>query len=155
MTWWGIGPKFALLSALLASPLVAAGARWPGSLAIRVVPNIVTTVAGGALLAAGISVVVVATMTLHRRFREGKLFTDGIYAICRNPIYAGWTLFIVPGALLLAGTWMFVLVPLTMCVALRLLIRREEERLEETFGDEYRAYRKRVPAVVPLPPWRR
>ena len=40
-----------------------------------------------------------------------------------------------------------------MYVTLRLLVRKEEACLEELFGEEYRRYRGRTPAVFPLP-WR-
>lgn len=154
MTRWGVGPRFAALSVLLASPVAALNALWPGGFAIHIVPRIVTMAAGGVLLAGGVVFMVTATLTLHRRFEERRLLTSGVYALCRNPIYASWTVLLVPGALLLSGSWLFLLVPLTMYAVLRRLIRREEEWLEATFGEEYVAYRKRVPAVVPLPPWR-
>jgi protein-S-isoprenylcysteine O-methyltransferase Ste14 len=34
---------------------------------------------------------------------------------------------------------------------LRFFVRAEETWLEETFQDRYRAYRRRIPAVLPLP----
>lgn len=154
MTRWGVGPKFAALSVLFASPQAAASAFWPETFVVHVVPRLIAMVAGCVLLAAGIPLMVAATVTLHRGFHEGKLFTTGVYGLCRNPIYASWVIFLVPGTLLLFGTWLFLLVPLPMYVVLRLLVRREEAWLEETYGDEYRAYRKRVPALLPLPRWR-
>ena len=36
-----------------------------------------------------------------------------------------------------------------MYIALRWLVRDEEAWLEQTFGEAYRAYRRRVPAVMP------
>jgi protein-S-isoprenylcysteine O-methyltransferase Ste14 len=131
-----------------------ASAFWPGAFTICVASRLVTTAAGCALLGAGIPFGVVALVTLHRGFANGKLFTRGVYAWCRHPIYASWIISLVPGTLLLFGTWLFVLVPLMMYFALRLLVRREEEWLESTFGEEYRVYRRRVSAVLPLPPWR-
>jgi hypothetical protein len=69
--------------------------------------------------------------------------------------------FNVPGMVLLADSWVGLLVPIPMYVLLRLLVLDEEAWLERTFGEEYHAYRARVPAVLPVPPtfqraaWRR
>lgn len=38
-----------------------------------------------------------------------------------------------------------------MYALLRLFVHKEETWLEETFQDQYRDYRRRVPAVLPLP----
>jgi len=153
MTRWGIGPKFSGLSLLVASPLLVAGRLWTDVFTIHLVPKHVTAVAGCLLLAAGIPFCASAMLTLRRGFPKGELFTGGVYGWCRHPIYASWIVFLVPGLLLLLGSWNFVLVPLAMYAVLRLTVQREEEWLEATFGEKYRAYRERVPAVLPLPRW--
>ena len=154
MTRWGIGPKLVGLSALLASPLLVARAIWADAFAIHFAPRLVTTIAGSLLLAAGIPFCASAMRTLHRGFPKGELFTGGVYGFCRNPIYASWIVFLVPGIFLLLSSWLFALVPLAMYAALRLTIHREEAWLETTFGEKYRAYRERVPAVLPVPRWK-
>ena len=76
--------------------------------------------------------------------------------MCRHPVYGAWVVFNVPGLVLLANSWIGLFVPVLMYVTLRLLVRREETYLEQTFGEEYRRYRERTPAVFPLPwRWRR
>ena len=55
---------------------------------------------------------------------------------------------------LLADRWPGFVVLVGMWLALRLLVRKEEAWLEETFGDDYRAYKARTPACCPLL-WRR
>ncbi len=151
MTRWGIGPKWALTSIVCGVPLIVAGRRWPEIFAIRLVPRAALVIAGCLLLASGIPFCVAALATLHRGFVRGELFTRGVYGLCRHPIYASWIVFLVPGGLLLAGSWMFLFVPLVMYAWLRFFVREEEAWLEATFQQQYRAYRRKVPAVLPLP----
>jgi protein-S-isoprenylcysteine O-methyltransferase Ste14 len=151
MTRWGIGPRWVRACVVCLSPFIVAGAIWPNAFAMEIMPRNVLRIAGILLLTAGIPFGVAALVTLHRGFVRGELFTRGVYGLCRHPIYASWIVFLVPGILLLAGSWMFLLAPLVMYVLLRLMIRDEEAFLEATFQDEYRAYRRRVPAVLPVP----
>ena len=151
MTRWGIGPKWVRACILCLAPFIVMGAIWPNVFAVHVVPRGVQRIAGLLLLAAGIPFGVIALMTLHRGFVRGELFTRGVYGLCRHPIYASWIVFLVPGMLLLWGSWAFAIAPAVMYVLLRFLVRAEETWLEQTFQDRYRAYRRRVPAVLPLP----
>jgi methanethiol S-methyltransferase len=151
MTRWGIGPKWTLASLACVAPFMVADRMWPDLLTIELVPAGVRNVAGGLLLLVGIPFFAIALRTLHRGFSQGELFTRGVYGCCRHPIYASWIVFLVPGGLLLWGSWAFAIAPALMYVLLRFFVRQEEDWLEQTFGDRYRAYRRRVPAVLPLP----
>jgi protein-S-isoprenylcysteine O-methyltransferase Ste14 len=151
VTRWGIGPKWTLASVACVAPFVVAGRVWPGLFDIEVVPAGVRIVAGCLLLAVGIPFMVTALRTLHRGFPRGELFTRGVYGCCRHPIYASWIVFLVPGMLLLWGSWAFAIAPAVMYVLLRFFVRDEDTWLEQTFQDRYRAYRRSVPAVLPLP----
>ena len=82
--------------------------------------------------------------------RQGsqRLVITGIHGRVRHPVYLahlcemlGWTL----------GTGLAVLFALTAFAILTgaMMIRLEDAELEQRFGDEYRNYRLRVPAVVP------
>ena len=77
-----------------------------------------------------------------------KLVITGIHAQVRHPIYLGhlcevfgWTL----GTGLLALCAMLVFAVATGAV----MIRKEDAELEERFGELYRDYRMRVPALLP------
>ncbi len=73
-----------------------------------------------------------------------RLVTDGPYALSRNPMYLGHLVF-------MAGLVGATRSPLAVLLALRQLrrfsdrARLDEERFERLFGEEYRAYRVRVP----------
>lgn len=72
------------------------------------------------------------------------LVTAGLYRFSRNPMYLGLVI-ILGGVWLLLGTLTPLLVPPAFFVLLqRAFVRREERILEQTFGDEYRDYRRRV-----------
>ena len=151
MTKWGVGPRFVLVTALFTGPAIAARMIWPEVFRIPFVPRTAVVVAAVLLLLAGIPMFVVALRTLAKGFPQGKLFTGGVYALCRDPIYACWVVFNVPAASLLSDSWLGLLLPVPMYITLRVLVREEEVWLERTFGDEYRAYRARVRPVLPIP----
>ena len=77
------------------------------------------------------------------------LRTDGPYAVTRHPIYTG-ILGMLLGSTLLSGVgrWL-LLVPIGL-VVVAAKIRAEERLMVETFPEEYPAYRRRVPALVPV-----
>jgi protein-S-isoprenylcysteine O-methyltransferase Ste14 len=83
--------------------------------------------------------------------REGhELRTDGPYGIVRHPIYAGILGMLVGSAMLDGfGRWTLALVAGGVLVLIR--VRAEERLMTELFRDEYELYRRRVPALVPLP----
>jgi len=72
------------------------------------------------------------------------LVQHGFYRVTRNPMYLGLTLAYVGLALVLNTLWPLLLLPLVLWGLIRTVIEKEEEYLERTFGDEYRAYKARV-----------
>nr|MBN1229191.1 isoprenylcysteine carboxylmethyltransferase family protein [Anaerolineae bacterium] len=74
------------------------------------------------------------------------LVDSGIYAIIRHPQYLGWLL-MYPAMMLFTGHWLFVLLGASGMACVLLFTRQEEQRLIERFGDEYRLYMQRVPAM--------
>jgi protein-S-isoprenylcysteine O-methyltransferase Ste14 len=84
--------------------------------------------------------------------RPARLVQTGPYAWMRHPIYVAEACLWV-GMIVLLGSP--VAAAVFACLALagsRWIVSREERALEEEFGEEYRAYRARVPA---LPHFRR
>jgi protein-S-isoprenylcysteine O-methyltransferase Ste14 len=87
---------------------------------------------------------------LRAEHPEAKLVTTGIRRRIRHPVYLGHLCEMLAWSL---GTGLAVCYTLTIFAALTgaLMIRKEDEELEERFGDQYRAYRQQVPAVIPRP----
>jgi protein-S-isoprenylcysteine O-methyltransferase Ste14 len=72
------------------------------------------------------------------------LVTSGPYRFTRNPMYLGMACLYVALALALGVIWALVALPAVLVAVDRLVIAREEPYLEARFGDEYRAYKRRV-----------
>jgi protein-S-isoprenylcysteine O-methyltransferase Ste14 len=82
---------------------------------------------------------------------DQQLVTTGLHASMRHPIYfahlcnmAGWSL--ASGL-----TINFVLLAVSALITFPLMIAMEERELEKRFGQSFREYRNRVPAILILP----
>ena len=69
---------------------------------------------------------------------------DGFYRFSRNPMYLGMLLVLTGVGLWLGNVLALLLAPAFVAIMTRGYIVREEQLLEERFGDGYRAYRSRV-----------
>jgi protein-S-isoprenylcysteine O-methyltransferase Ste14 len=77
---------------------------------------------------------------------EQKLVTTGMHARMRHPIYLAH-LIMLSGLTVGTGlTVMYWLLALAVITGV-FMIRAEDAELEKRFGEEYREYRKRVPAI--------
>ncbi len=85
---------------------------------------------------------------VRRNHRDDHLVTTGIRARVRHPVYLAHLCEMVAWSI---GTGLFVCWLLTAFAILTgaVMIRAEDAELEKRFGDEYAAYRERVPAVLP------
>lgn len=75
---------------------------------------------------------------------QGSLVTTGPFRYSRNPLYLGGNVFCFFGAALLLGSPTALIMTVLHIPLLNLMIRREEDQLERKFGDQFRAYKKRV-----------
>ncbi|MBN2438533.1 MAG: isoprenylcysteine carboxylmethyltransferase family protein [Deltaproteobacteria bacterium] len=83
--------------------------------------------------------------TTVKPFEKSSAFvTDGVFRISRNPMYLGMTLVLLGIALLLGSLTPLAVVILVPILFDRVFISPEEKMLEQTFGDPFREYRKRV-----------
>jgi protein-S-isoprenylcysteine O-methyltransferase Ste14 len=81
--------------------------------------------------------------------KEHTLVTTGPYRWVRHPFYVAFALAVLANSLVTANWFLFV----TGGVVFVLLVvrtRKEEHRLIERFGDEYRAYMRRTGRFFPL-----
>lgn len=78
-----------------------------------------------------------------------RLSTSGAYSIVRHPLYLANTLMWL-GCSLLSGTWYLpAIVALLSFIYHERIAAREEAFLQNTFGDQFRAWAARVPAMLP------
>ena len=116
-------------------------------------PYSVLVTIGSILMFIGLPFYTVSLSRAYRAFDSGVLMTNGVYAVCRHPVYASWIVFLVPGMALLSNYWIGLTAPVFMYIVARVLVKKEESYLEERFGDKYIRYKNKVPAFIPRP-WR-
>jgi len=73
-----------------------------------------------------------------------RIVERGPFRLIRNPMYLQLVLICVGLSILLANWWLLLLTPAVAWTLQRFAIRPEEADLERKFGDEYRAYKRRV-----------
>jgi protein-S-isoprenylcysteine O-methyltransferase Ste14 len=87
------------------------------------------------------------TSTVETR-EEHELVTGGPYRWVRHPLYTVGTSFFVSLGIV-AANWFMGLASLSVLVMLLTRLPKEEEKLIERFGDEYRAYIERTGRLLP------
>ena len=135
------------------------GPRWGWSGGYPALLNLsgaLPVVAGASLLGWVLSTMIGVVRTLPPLVRLGvrptRLVQTGPYAWMRHPIYLGEGCFWVGMIVLLGSPVAATVFAGLLVLCLTWIIRREDRALEEQFGEDYRAYRARVP---PLPGFRR
>ena len=80
--------------------------------------------------------------------RQQRLVTSGIRSRVRHPVYLAHLCQMLAWSV---GTGLTVCYALTAFALITgaVMIRTEDEELEQRFGEAYRAYREKVPAVLP------
>lgn len=80
-----------------------------------------------------------------RPFKKStQLLTTGLYRYTRNPIYLGMILVLFGVFILLGSITPFLVIPSFVWLIQRKFVAVEEKHLEETFGQQYRAYKQTV-----------
>ena len=143
------------LSALGALLLTPWGAAIPGNTPFAE-PGVGRGICAVATTALGVGFTLWARIALGRHWsgrvtlKEGhELIQSGPYRLARHPIYTGITTAIAGVALLEARPGGIVAV-LSFLAAFLWKIRAEERLMTEAFGEAYRAYKKRVKALIPF-----
>ena len=81
--------------------------------------------------------------------RTSRLMTRGPYRLCRNPMLLGVFIYYI-GLLVYLRSWQAAAVFVLYAVIMMVQVNREEKRLEEDFGEEYREYKKRTKKIIPF-----
>jgi protein-S-isoprenylcysteine O-methyltransferase Ste14 len=84
------------------------------------------------------------TQLLPNSETNNALVANGVFAITRNPMYLGMTLFCIGGALWFGRPLMLLAPVLMFAVANWVFIPFEEAKMRRQFGDAFDAYTKRV-----------
>lgn len=86
---------------------------------------------------------------MKNAYIEEKLITNGIFKLCRNPLFAEVIFLILPGIILFFNSLLLLTIPCFMYFIFKVFINREEKLLEKKFGEKYTDYKKVTNAIFP------
>jgi protein-S-isoprenylcysteine O-methyltransferase Ste14 len=145
----GQGIKILLFALPFAIAAVMIHVRFPDRASLPTALTILKP-AGYLFLALGFVLWLISVIQLLKDFPKGKLITTGAYGVCRNPLYSSFIVGILPGIALLTWTWVYFPVSVALYVGVVIFITKEEEKLLQVFGQEYRDYQARVHRIIPF-----
>jgi len=73
-----------------------------------------------------------------------SLETSGIYSFTRNPMYVSLLCLYCGLAVFLGNWWTLILLPFLITVVQLYVINKEEQYLQQAFGNSYTEYKRRV-----------
>jgi protein-S-isoprenylcysteine O-methyltransferase Ste14 len=86
---------------------------------------------------------------LNKKVYAKNLVTEGMFGICRNPLYVG-NLLVYTGVFLMHGNpWVASIGIAAFLFMYQCIVYAEEEYLQAKFGDGYKAYCADVPRWIP------
>ncbi len=122
---------------------------WSTLLGMGELGMIIAMLIGYAIAFVGIGLFAEGWRELYRAREQKRLATDGLYAFVRHPQYTGLFLALFgEGVVHWPTVFSVTLFPIIVIVYV-LLAYREERSMMETFGEQYRLYRQRVPMFIP------
>jgi len=128
---------------------------WSTLLGVGELGMLISMVIGYALLFVGIGLFMQGWRELYRARQQNRLASGGLYSLVRHPQYVGLFIGLFGEGVVHWPTLFSVGLFPIIVLAYGLLARSEEKKVLEQFGDEYRAYQRRVPMFIPrITRWR-
>lgn len=124
------------------------GMLWATLLGFGAVGQFIEMLLGFAVILAGLGLLIGGWREVYYANREKRLATEGLYGIVRHPQYTGIFLAVLGQLIHWPTIPTLTLAPVIVWAYVR-LARKEERELVERFGDQYRAYQRRVPMFWP------
>ena len=122
---------------------------WSTLLGVGELGMMISMVIGYALLFVGIGLFAQGWRELYRAQKEKRLATGGLYAFVRHPQYTGLFVGLFGEGVVHWPTIFSVTLFPVIVLVYWLLARREEKRVLQEFGVEYRLYMRLVPMFFP------
>jgi len=148
-TFWGASPIVFLFTILYSMAVILINYFLKPVFQIDFIPHRFLITLALVLLAAGIPPYFMTLLALKKAFKQKKLLTSGIFSICRNPLFAEVTFFILPGILLFFDSWLLLTIPFFLYGMFKIFIKREESLMEREFGQDYIEYKRNTSAIFP------
>lgn len=155
MTFGGIGPKLALITMPYILLAILVIQRDPQFLKLNNADPQWIAFAGYIWVGIGFVFYIATIIVFLTDFRKGMLVKRGTFGLCRNPIYASFIVFFIPGLALVFQSGMILSIALVLYLNFKISIHGENKVLEREFGEEYEEYRKSVNEIVPFPRFRK
>ena len=111
-------------------------------------------ITGIILLVFGVIFYGISGRLLLKGIKTTTLQTTGTFYLCRNPLYAGIILFIIPGISLMLHTWLILTTSIVAYIIFKIYIKSEYKEMEHFFGEKYQEYKKTTPEFIPFP-WKK
>jgi protein-S-isoprenylcysteine O-methyltransferase Ste14 len=122
---------------------------WSTLLGVGELGMMISMLIGYVLLFVGIGLFAQGWRELYRAQKEKRLATGGLYAFVRHPQYTGLFVGLFGEGVVHWPTIFSVTLFPVIVLVYWLLARREEKRVLQEFGDEYRVYMRHVPMFFP------
>ena len=151
LNYLGIGPHIGLVVIPLIVAEIILTSIYPDIFGFSGMVSRILFYCGIILLTGGFVLYIATARALLKGLKETKLITGGAYALCQNPLYACFILFLIPGLAFVINSWLVLTSSLVAYVLFRVFIKREYEELKEFFGDEYVNYASRTSRFFPMP----
>jgi len=122
---------------------------WSTLLGIGEAGMLISMLVGYALLFVGIGLFIQGWRELYRAHQQNRLATDGLYGLVRHPQYTGLFVGLFGEGVVHWPTVFSVILFPVIVLFYTLLAYREERRMLEQFGEQYRTYQQQVPMFFP------
>jgi len=145
-TIFGVGPKGVIISLLLFSLFF-----WINSfIEFQITGNMsFIKIVGVILIITGLGLHIWSFFTLRNWWTDDMLCINGPFKYFRHPMYAAWISFLCPGLALYLNSWMYLLWVLMLHLLWNNIVKLEEIKMTDTFGDVYKNYAKRTGRFFP------
>jgi protein-S-isoprenylcysteine O-methyltransferase Ste14 len=144
---FGIGPKGAIISLLLFAFFVLVDSFGTFQIVVDYVGLIETI--GVILIVSGIGLHIWSFYTLRNWWADDKLCTYGPFKYFRHPMYAAWLTLLCPGLALYLNSWLYLFWIILLHLLWHNLVKKEERKMINLFGDEYKKYVKQTGRFFP------
>ena len=149
LTFLGASPIIFILTIVYTIPIIIINHFLKPIFEINFIPNTIIMTLAIFLLCIGIPLYITTFKVLKAAYKDQKLITNGIFSICRNPLFAEVIFLLLPGIILFFNSWLLLTIPCFMYFMFKIFINREESLMEEIFGQEYVKYKNNVSAIFP------
>jgi protein-S-isoprenylcysteine O-methyltransferase Ste14 len=149
LSFWGASPIIFITTILYTMPVIYINRLLKPAFKINFIPDKILDALAVFLLCIGIPLYILTLKKLKSAYKKQELITNGVFSLCRNPLFAVVIFLLLPGILLFFNSWILLTIPVFMIIMFKIFINREERLMEKEFGQEYIEYKNNTSALFP------